>query len=557
MNTQTNEHSPPRGPPSPSTAKQQKASNPEATILPVPSYPARKITPTVEERKMIAQISNSHNLTKIEALEAKLLALTSHLQSKEDDVARLELLFSQQQQILEEQKQQLNLASQTIEKLAEQKSDLELRVEELTEHITERVECSDMETNILSDAEDSQAEMDEPFKLVSKRKTNISDEEQPRPKRTAEETKAQKKHFRFRKISNTIVQTPTSNYFSVLGEESPSNQEETPTSQTKTTVPTNTRKTSTTPPTTAKSRKPPPIVIHDKGSSWIKARKWLKDNKIDHAPASAVKDGISIQTFSPEDHKKLATFIGTEKIPAHSYPRQEEKPLQVVIRGIPVEIEESDIANELKEHKLQPKLVVRMKKRGGIPMPLVLVKVPRDQKEIFQLKTILDIRVKIETLRTRAKITQCHGCQLFGHSQSHCSAPYKCVKCAKSHHTSECKKPRNTPAKCANCGGAHPANYSLCPKRPNFTSVTPAPPPANPAWKDPAKRLFPNQNTKQASPKPTNQTAQPKETPQNENPSIFNTTNLIQTFLATFQEQMQKALVPLIQALATTTSTST
>lgn len=44
-------------------------------------------------------------------------------------------------------------------------------------------------------------------------------------------------------------------------------------------------------------------------------------------------------------------------------------------------------------------------------------------------------------------------------------APPRC-KCAEEHHTAGCKKSKDTLAKCANCSGAHPANYGACPKHP-------------------------------------------------------------------------------------------
>lgn len=40
------------------------------------------------------------------------------------------------------------------------------------------------------------------------------------------------------------------------------------------------------------------------------------------------------------------------------------------------------------------------------------------------------------------------------------------MRCGANHHTAECKKPRDQPAKCANCEGAHPANYRGCPAFP-------------------------------------------------------------------------------------------
>lgn len=41
--------------------------------------------------------------------------------------------------------------------------------------------------------------------------------------------------------------------------------------------------------------------------------------------------------------------------------------------------------------------------------------------------------------------------------------PFRCVKCAQAHKTSDCpKRDRNTPAQCALCQGTHPANYKGC-----------------------------------------------------------------------------------------------
>ncbi|GFW37301.1 nucleic-acid-binding protein from transposon X-element [Trichonephila clavipes] len=42
----------------------------------------------------------------------------------------------------------------------------------------------------------------------------------------------------------------------------------------------------------------------------------------------------------------------------------------------------------------------------------------------------------------------------------------KCLKCSGSHLTADCKKSTKSPAKCANCGGPHPANFSGCPSNP-------------------------------------------------------------------------------------------
>ncbi|KAJ8917087.1 hypothetical protein NQ315_013006 [Exocentrus adspersus] len=68
--------------------------------------------------------------------------------------------------------------------------------------------------------------------------------------------------------------------------------------------------------------------------------------------------------------------------------------------------------------------------------------------------------------------TQCHRCQKFGHGQSRCTAQPKCVKYGADHETGRCEKPREEPARCANCSGPHPARYRGCPKYPKPAKKT-------------------------------------------------------------------------------------
>ena len=46
--------------------------------------------------------------------------------------------------------------------------------------------------------------------------------------------------------------------------------------------------------------------------------------------------------------------------------------------------------------------------------------------------------------------------------RTYCNKPYVCVKCGGSHNRKDCNKRRDTPAKCALCGGNHAANYKGC-----------------------------------------------------------------------------------------------
>lgn len=88
-----------------------------------------------------------------------------------------------------------------------------------------------------------------------------------------------------------------------------------------------------------------------------------------------------------------------------------------------------------------------------------------DQKpeDIYSIKEILHIRVKIEPLRKNNKpIPQCKKCQSYNHTQNYCGRKPRCVKCAGMHQSTLCSVEKTQPAKCANCQGNHTANYRGC-----------------------------------------------------------------------------------------------
>ena len=46
--------------------------------------------------------------------------------------------------------------------------------------------------------------------------------------------------------------------------------------------------------------------------------------------------------------------------------------------------------------------------------------------------------------------------------KTYCNKPFVCVKCGWPHNSTACRKRRDTPAKCALCGGSHRDNYKGC-----------------------------------------------------------------------------------------------
>ncbi|GFW54697.1 RNA-directed DNA polymerase from mobile element jockey [Trichonephila clavipes] len=74
--------------------------------------------------------------------------------------------------------------------------------------------------------------------------------------------------------------------------------------------------------------------------------------------------------------------------------------------------------------------------------------------------------VAVEPLNKSTMPPQCYRCQEFFHHSRFCARAPKCLKFSGGHLTSDCTKSAKAPAKCANCSGPHPANFSGCPRNP-------------------------------------------------------------------------------------------
>lgn len=106
---------------------------------------------------------------------------------------------------------------------------------------------------------------------------------------------------------------------------------------------------------------------------------------------------------------------------------------------------------------------ISRKNKKPLNMFFVNIEPSPNNPQIKNIEYIYHTRVKIEDPKKSTEIPQCARCQQYGHTKNNCMRPYRCVKCAKGHKTTDCpKKDRNTPATCTLCHGDHPANYKDC-----------------------------------------------------------------------------------------------
>jgi len=207
----------------------------------------------------------------------------------------------------------------------------------------------------------------------------------------------------------------------------------------------------------------PPIFIYEK-ENWLTLANALKGICEGKITAKSGPESIKLKLENVNDFKAASTYLDNHNIEYHTFTLEKSKFFKVVIKGLPTSITDTQVKDELKAQGYEATYTAQLKDRNKKPMPIYQATFKKEErnKEIFKLSTLCYCKVRVESYRKPKEIVQCHRCQRFNHTTNNCKAMPKCVKCAGDHLTKECKKPRDTPAKCANCGENHPANYRGC-----------------------------------------------------------------------------------------------
>jgi hypothetical protein len=273
-------------------------------------------------------------------------------------------------------------------------------------------------------------------------------------KNTWQIIKKKRKRNNFQPQANVDFKISTSNQFHELQNEECTDKEET---TTKNTDP-------RSPPTP--EPKPPPIYIH--GVANFKA---MSDNLApvvtpsNYHTKSLPNNTVIIYPHKPEIYRRLVSHLRENKIVFHTYQLKQDRAYRVVIKDIHPSVSTQDIAAELQAQGHQVRNIVNIRHRlTKEPLPLFFVDLEpnTNNKDIYDIQYLYNIKIRIEPPRTRRDIVQCTRCQDYGHSKSYCNRPFYCVKCGQQHDSKSCTKPKDTPASCALCQGNHPANYKGC-----------------------------------------------------------------------------------------------
>ncbi|KAG8236363.1 hypothetical protein J437_LFUL016583 [Ladona fulva] len=187
---------------------------------------------------------------------------------------------------------------------------------------------------------------------------------------------------------------------------------------------------------------------------------------------------ILINCCSVKDFLLAKEILVKDNIHFYTYRLASEKKQNFIIRDLPINMPVEDIKEALEEEGITVNRVVQLKTTRplktaldngikSVPLrPLPLFPVELDDasaiEKFLMIRFICGLTVRIEKFKPPKGTPQCHRCQQFGHVYKACHMPVRCVKCGLGHLSSECPKPKNEPALCANCNGNHPASYRGC-----------------------------------------------------------------------------------------------
>lgn len=159
------------------------------------------------------------------------------------------------------------------------------------------------------------------------------------------------------------------------------------------------------------------------------------------------------------DFRRLATHKGYAY---HTYSLPQDRSITVTLKGLP-NIGDLHIIEELKIHDILVNTCIQINSSENLLAVYRLNLGPwHSLKQLRKIKYLFSSRVYWEKYINNRVAIQCYRCQAFGHTSSNYFKKPRCLKCAGEHVAADCMKSRESPAKCCNCSGDHPANFSGC-----------------------------------------------------------------------------------------------
>ncbi|GFX38288.1 nucleic-acid-binding protein from transposon X-element [Trichonephila clavipes] len=213
--------------------------------------------------------------------------------------------------------------------------------------------------------------------------------------------------------------------------------------------------------TTQPPKLPPPIMLLI--TDELRMHTKTLTSKMPILKIKAAGNYVKLYTDTQPQHDTLKQLLTELKYPFYSFTPKHERPIKVVIKGLPRTTKTTEIQSDLLDLGYTINKVTQL--TGNItkqPLSVFTISLPRNDfnMNIFNLKTLGYLSITVEGFESRGVIQ----CNQFNHTAEHCHLTPKCLKCGENHQTRDCQiKKLDTPF-CVNCKvHGHMANYSKCP----------------------------------------------------------------------------------------------
>ena len=223
-------------------------------------------------------------------------------------------------------------------------------------------------------------------------------------------------------------------------------------------------------PNATPREKIPPLVIDDASviPTFTTFLISLRDEGINHT-ARFKGDRLYVYCNDVQSFRSCQKLLQRKQVSFHTFPLKDEYETKAVIRGLHHTADLELAKGELRNLGIQATLLIPLPRHSGQQRYncntfLLKVKQTGNWSQVWELTTLLGVRIEVGPYTPRNAISQCYRCQRFGHSSVRCNQPTRCVKCAGQHAARECNKTKEEAPRCCNCEGDHPANWRGCPK---------------------------------------------------------------------------------------------
>ncbi|GFS68363.1 RNA-directed DNA polymerase from mobile element jockey [Trichonephila clavipes] len=184
---------------------------------------------------------------------------------------------------------------------------------------------------------------------------------------------------------------------------------------------------------------PPPVMLSVK-KNYIEQMKEITD-KLPFVRGKLTGEYLKLYTDTQEQQHKLIHLLEVLDYEFHVIPSKADRPIKIVIKGLPRDTPLSNIQNEIETLAFTidrvSQLTGRITKQS---LPIFLVTLPRNlfNSKIFGLnikkKKLCYLSVRVDVYESKGVI-QCFSCNKFNHTAENCHHKPRCLKCGLNHQT--------------------------------------------------------------------------------------------------------------------------